>query len=71
MKGTHADTLRELLARTPQGIESWGHTRSVQFKDAIRAASRALKNPHTTGWMLESHIRTLRGFHERHERMEA
>ncbi len=67
MTRTHADELRELLARTPPGIASWRHTRYLQFKDALRAASRALKNPHVSGWMLEQHVRTLRRFHERVE----
>lgn len=64
MSRIFADELRELLTRTPKGVGDWGHRRAVDFKEAHRSASRALKNPMTTPWMFERHLFALRKFHE-------
>lgn len=56
--------LRAALARTPPGIATWGHERSVRFKMAHKAAARAADHPLASKWVLDQALRELESFHK-------
>jgi hypothetical protein len=56
--------LREIAGKTPPGVASWGHTRTCDFKRAIKAARIAADHPLSVPWMLEQRIKEIQGFHK-------